>query len=398
MLRRLAVASSLALAGACAMFQPPPPTTETKIKEVREQVRITNQQPFDVAACHSRKLQLSAPFNSYMLVGALQALRPQLMECLVDPRHRGPEKTTEVKITSKADESGGSHTITAGNLTPEGLQCLQQVVDTSAPLTAQPKGARAVEETYTLVHDRENSIAVELGVNEGSDFAAAVRLGQAKWCDCYAPFADKTPPLLSAKVRLAKDLPRPKEVVIAPVGTPEGDALAACLQQKIAELPAQISTTELGFTQTMIHLNAMAAEPAPDATPELRFFHLDLVGGQRYADTSLAKGERDNAATAYDDLVIRYNRNKSSKLVPELKSKCKVLVDASERWVGSVQSQLKVEEASLALAQELTAKDATSWANVAPRAQEMVDYTKKNLATALATLEADKGACPKERR
>jgi hypothetical protein len=397
MLRRFAVVSTLALASTCSMLQSPPPAQETKMKEMREQVRITNQQPFDVAACHPRKLQLSQPVNSSMLVGALVSLRPQVMECLVDPKHRGPEKTTRVLITSRVDESAGKHTLTGENLTPEGQQCIQQVADTSVPLAPQPKGARVAEETVDFVHDKENSISVEMGVNEGSDFAGLVRLGQPQWCDCYAAFADKTPPILSAKVRLAKDQPKPKQVSIEPVGTPEGDALAACLQQKIAELPAQISTTELGFTQTLIHLNAQAAEPAPDATPELRFFHLELARGQRNADTALAIGERASAAAVYDDLVVRYNKNKSSKMVAELEARCKVLVDASQRWVSSVESQLKVEQASLALVQELSAKDATSWANVAPKSQEMVDLTKKDLATAQATLEADKKVCPKKR-
>lgn len=363
------------------------------MKETREQVRIINQLPFDVAACHPRKLQLPSPVNSPMLRGALDSLRPQIMECLVDPKSRGPEKTTRVVVTSRADETAGTHTVEGENLTPEGRACIQAVLDTNVPLSPQPKGARVAEDKGDFPHDREGSIAVEMGVNEGSDFAGLVRLGQPQWCDCYAAFADKTPPTLSARVRLAKDQPKPKQVVVEPVGTPEGDALAACLQQKIAELPVQLSTTELGFTQTLVHLNALAAEPAPDATPELRFFHLELARGQRNADTALAVGERASAASAYDELVLRYNRNKTKKLKAELDAKCKVLMDASVRWVGAAERQLKVEEASLALVQELSTKDAAFWGNVAPRSQEMVELAKKDLANAQATLKADKDTC-----
>src|SRR5512143_2611806 len=86
MLRRLAVASVLFTA-ACAG----PQKQETAAKQaapVQERLRITNQPAFDVATCHPRQLTLPQPPNQAAIIGALVSARPQVMECLVDPKNR----------------------------------------------------------------------------------------------------------------------------------------------------------------------------------------------------------------------------------------------------------------------------------------------------------------------
>ena len=79
----------------------------------------------------------------------------------------------------------------------------------------------------------------------------------------------------------------------------------------------------------------------------------------------------------------------------ELKSKCKVLVDSSQGWVKALDAQLQVDKNTLGLAQELKAKDA-SWADLEPRAQEVINNTQQDLDAAQKRYEADQGACPKE--
>ena len=61
--------------------------------------------------------------------------------------------------------------------------------------------------------------------------------------------------------------------------------------------------------------------------PELRFYQLELVRGQRAADTAIAFGQRANAADAYDTVVTDYKKDpkKNWGMVPQLKEKCTAL-------------------------------------------------------------------------
>src|SRR5712692_4696848 len=52
--------------------------------------RITNVSYFDLANCSPRSLNISAPVTQPTVVGFLIAARPQILECLVDPKSRGP--------------------------------------------------------------------------------------------------------------------------------------------------------------------------------------------------------------------------------------------------------------------------------------------------------------------
>jgi hypothetical protein len=278
-------------------------------------------------------------------------------------------------------------------------------VDARVRLAALPKGAQPVESETTFVHETSNSASVKFGINPGSDYSGAVRLGQTSWCDCYAAFSNKTPPILKANVDLKKEpAADPKQeaktsatITFDPVGTPEGDALAACLQAKMVAVPAKLETTELKFPYRFIHFNSNATEPAAELTPELRFFQLELVRGQRAANSALAFGVRANAAEAYDAIVSKYTKTKDWKLVDELKSKCKALVDSAQTWVNTIDAQLQVDKATLALAQELKSKDA-AWGEVETKTQEVINGTQQDLDNAQKRLAADQGACPKERK
>jgi hypothetical protein len=394
MMRRIAIASVLLAAGCAgqqgAQQKKGPTTTE-------ERMRITNQSPFDVAVCQPKSAPLPQPANQGILVGAILATRPEVMECLVDPKSRGEADSTRVVVKTTVAEQGGTHAVSGENLTPEGTACIQKVMDTRVPLTALPKGAQPVTSESTFVHEAGNSPSVKFGINPGSDFSGNVRLAQDSWCDCYAPFANKAPPILKANVELKKGAATPASVTFDPVGTPEGDQLAACLQGKMMALSATLEVEQLKFPYRFVHFNSQATEPGADLPPELRFFQLELVRNQRSADAAIAFGARSNAAEAYDSIVTRYQKTKDWKLIDELKAKCKALVDSAQAWVNTLDAQLKVDQTTLALAQELKAKE-SAWAEVETKSQEILTNTQQDLDNAQKRLEADQAACPKERK
>ncbi len=389
MLRRIAIAS-VALTSACATQQ----AAQKQSVPVEERMRITNQSPYDVAVCQPRDMELPQPANQGILVGAVVSTKPQVMECLVDPKSRGPEKSTRVVVKTTVTEEGGTHAITGENLTPEGLACVQNVVDTRVKLAALTKGAQPVESEAVFVHEAGNSATVTFGINDGSDFSGTVRIAQSTWCDCYADFTNKAPPILKADVHLKKGTETPVEITFDPVGTPEGDKLTACLQQKMMTLPVNLGSDELKFPHRFIHFHSQATEPAAELPPELRFFQLELVRGQRAADSAIAFGSRANAAESYDAIVAKYQKTKDWKLGDEMTAKCKLLVDAAQKWVGTIEAQLQVDEATLANVQELVAKDA-AWADVETKSQEAVNNTLQDLGAAKQRLQADIAACPK---
>jgi hypothetical protein len=392
MLRRLAIASVLVTA-ACAGPQKADPA---KSATVQERMRITNQPVFDVAYCQPRQLELPQPPNQGILVGALVSTRTQVMECLVDPKNRGPAPTTKVTVKTTVTDQAATHTVGGENLTPEGTKCIQDAVNKAVQLQPVAKGAAPVEADTQFIHELNNSPAITFGVNEGSDFSGTVRLAQQQWCDCYAGFTNQAPPPLTAKIKLTKAMQTPADITFEPSGSTEGDQLAACLKGKIAALPAKLSVDELTFPHRFVHFHAQATEPAASLPPELRFYQLELVRGQRAADAAIAFGARANAAEAYDAVVAKYQKTKDWKLIDELKAKCAALVKSADTWVTTLEAQQSVDQQTLALVQELKAKDA-AWGDVEVASQTSLTNTQKDLETAKQRRQADADACPKER-
>lgn len=397
MLRRLAVAS-FALTTACAGAQKPDASAAgAKSTPTEERVRITNQPPFDLVSCFPRELKMPEQNSQGVVLGALLAVRPQVQECLVDPKNRGPAEATKVQVKTTVTDQGATHAITGENLTPEGQACIQKVLDTHVQPAALAKGAQPVEGTLPFEHTASGLNSVKFGINEGSDFTGAVRLAQPSWCDCYANFKDKVPPALTAKVKLVKTQQTPTEVTFEPSGSTEGDQLAACLQPKIAALPAKLSSDELGFGYRFVHFNSAASQEASASMPpELRFLQLDLVRTQRAADQAIADGARTPAAQAFASVVDRYQKTKDYKLFDELERTCNALVAADTRVTEATQGRLETEQAALAIATEMKAKDAEGWTEAEAATQKNLDETQKELAEAQKIATQDKGACPKK--
>jgi hypothetical protein len=397
-------------------------------------MRIANQFPFDTAVCQAQAPALPQPLNQNVLVGALFASQPEVMECLADPRSRGEAKATRVIVKDTVTDQGGKHAISGENLTAEGQACIQKALDTRVPLTALPSGAQPVEYQTEFTHDQDTGVSVKFGLNPGSDYSGGVRLGQPSWCDCYAGFANKVPPSLQATVNLrrikssqeealanARTLPLPSgmqgdartaqksaeevekslpvavDITFDPAGAPEGDQLAACLKEKMMTVPMKLEADQLKFTYRFAHLNSRATEPASHLAPELRFFQMDLMRGQRSADAAIAIGARDGAAAAYDAVVAQFqtaSKRKQLDLLSELTTKCGALVTTSQRIVDAIGAQLQVDQQSLTLTQELKAKD-PSFGEIETRLQEAVGATQQDLDNAQKRLEADKAICAK---
>jgi hypothetical protein len=392
MMRRIAIASVLLAAGCASQQQAQKGPTTTE-----ERMRITNQLPFDISVCQARTPTLPQPVNQNILLGAISSARPEVMECLVDPKSRGTADTTQVVVKTSVTDQGGTHSISGENLTPEGQACVQKAVDARVPLTALPAGAQPVQSESSFIHEVNNSPSVKLGLNPGSDFSGAVRLGQPSWCDCYAGFTTTIPPLLKANVDLKKGSATAADITFEPVGTPEGDQLASCIKGKMTALPAKLETDQLKFTYRFVHFNSQAPEVAASLPPEQRFFQLELVRNQRSADAAIAFGSRSNAAEVYDAIVAKYQKTKDWKLVDELKAKCATLVGATQSMVNALEAQLKVDQSTLAIAQELKAKD-ESWAEVETKTQVVINNTQQDLDNAQKRLADDKSICPKERK
>lgn len=396
MLRRLAVASVIFTA-ACAGSQKTgdAPAEGQKQLTKEERLRITNQPPFDLAACFPREQTLPSPANEGVLVGALLSVRPNVLECLVDPANRGPAASTKVTVKTTVNAQGGTHAITGENLTPAGTQCIQQVLDTHvkpAPLAAD---AKPVEATYAYDHATANNPSVTMGINEGSDFSGAVRLAEKSWCECFTGFKATTPPVLASDIHIMKGQPTPSEVTFKPSGNTEGDQLAACLKTKVAALPAK-TTAELKFPFRFVFFNSQApVETAASLPPELRFFQLELARTQAAAASAISFGARTNAAETYDAVVQKYSKTKDYKLFDELSSKCSALVESATAWVTALKTQETVDQTTLALVQELKTKE-ESWAPVETASQEALANTQKDLTAAQQRLAADQGACPKK--
>jgi hypothetical protein len=393
MLRRIAIASVIFTA-ACAGQQKAPAAPIT----VQEKMRITNQPVFDVALCHPRQLTLPQPPNQATLVGALISSRSQVMECLVDPKDRGPAETTKVTVKTHITDAEATHTVTGENISPEGQKCIQDAVNKAVPI--QPlatKGAAPVDAQAEFIHEMNNSPAVKFGVNEGSDFSGHIRLAQEQWCDCYAGYATQAPAVLTAKITLKKASATAADITFEPSGSTEGDQLAACLKSKIAALPAKLSSDELSFPHRFVHFHSLATEAAATLPPELRFYQLELVRGQRAASTAIALGGRANAAEAYDAIVTEYKKNPSKNwgMVPDLKAKCSDLVKAADEWITAIEAQQAAEQQTVTLVQELKTKD-EGWTAVEAKSQEALTATQKDLETAKQRRTADEAACPKE--
>ena len=388
MLRRTLLLASVVLS-ACAG----PGANAPGLGPVTEKQKISNISYFVLATCAPREMSTPTPVNKEVLVGLLIAHRPEVMECLVDPNGRGDKAETTAIVESTVSETGATHKVTGDNLLPPAQSCIEGVL-AKVSLPPLAKGAAPVAGRAEFHHNAV-SPGVKLGLNDSSDIAGMIRLGEATWCDCYAGWAGKPPRTLKAKIKVEKD--KPNSIEMEPTQDPAADAVGACLKGKLEAQKFAIKSNELTIVYPFVFLNSRVEEALATEAPDVQFIQMDSLRGQRSADTAIRVGARINAVTVYDAAVKKYQATKNFSLVKDLKAKCADLVKADDDWILAIETQAKLDRRTLQLANDLKAKDA-KWSEAQVAAEKMVTGTDADVQTAQKTKAADLAVCPKEKK
>jgi hypothetical protein len=321
-----------------------------------------------------------------------------MLECLADPKHRGPAKDTSFKVATELNDAGAKHTITGENVTPEGRKCMEGVLQASNVFVAQPKGTPPVTGELPLLHSAGAQPAVTFGTNAASDAVGNLRLAQNSWCSCYGDYKTAQAPLVKATVKFMRGSDKPSEVTLDPATDPRAQRLGACLKEKIASTSAVSlkDSDALTVPYAFQHVNSNALDADPAAPPPVQFLQLEVIRGRRAADTILAVAERGSAVKVYDALVQKFKAKSGSVSFKELDNKCKALLRADEGWAAAVEKQLDTDKKTLTLVSSLKAQDA-SWGEAETAANNTVATGEKDLAAAKKTRADDEKVCPKER-
>jgi hypothetical protein len=355
-----------------------------------ERVAIANQSPFDVATCGPKTVAMPAASQA-SIIGALVMTQPALLECLVDPKARGAEAQTHVRVQANVVGTAATYEVTGQNLTGEGKACVEAMVRRQ-PLGTAPEGATATG-AIELVHVAGVSPAVKFGVNEPSDVVGTIRLAQQKdFCECYQPLNHQPPPTLEATLKLAAD--KPAEVSVTPPQSASAKTVADCVQRKLGALALPKVTAPVELKYQFALLDSFADTQSESASPALQFAQLDAIRAQKNAAVAVAVGARDVAANAYDAAGAKYKAKPTSALIPELKQKCQAVLDADTAWQGALKELVGTTQTLVTFVQDLSLKD-INWAEAASKAQEQLVKAQQDQANVDKRRQADEAACPK---
>lgn len=371
-----------------------------------EKLRVVNLGYFDVATLSATPPAIAGRVGNDALLGVELCARPLVLECLVDPRNRGPEKKTHVVVDATIAEAGVDHQVTGANLTPAGAACIEAALRrfTQASPALRARNADAGVKSHLEIEDVVGvGPAVVLGVNEASDIAGAVRLALPGWGDCFADWQSTPPRPLKAKLRAvrpanAKDAGPtvPLEATFEPTTDASAGKVAACLQSKLHALQVKTpagAETSLPYPFSFVHSGI--GEPLPGVTPDLQMVELDLQRSQRAAEAAIAIGERSQAWTVYGDLVTRFKaKAKPEVTVAELTEKCAALVATDDKLLAAAQKQLAVEATTHAFTADQKAKD-PSWADAEAASAKSLAAAQKDVDSYTTNRKADEGSCPK---
>jgi hypothetical protein len=347
---------------------------------------------------------MPAALNGEALTGLLVTARPLVLECLVDPRHRGAKDGTRVAIKSTVSGGKIEHAVSGDNMTPDGERCVRAALD--GYLSVVPGWASklsAVSEPVTaevqVRHTEGVAPTVKLGVNEASDVAGTVRLAQGSACGCYAPWksasgAGPQPRALKATIKVVRGA-APQASFVA-VSDPAAQEVAACLQEKIGGLKVQTKSNEVDVPYAFYFIHSNVFTPLAGAPPDLQFQQADALRNRVAAESVIALGGRTNAAQAYDALVKKFKAAPQSVPLADLQQSCAALLAADDQWGQALSRQLEIDKRTLSIVQELKASD-PSWGEAATAAQRTVGATEQDIATAKQMRASDAESCPKER-
>ncbi|HME90015.1 MAG TPA: hypothetical protein VKE49_01220 [Myxococcaceae bacterium] len=383
-----------AVAGCAGQTSQTQPSVDTQ--------KVVNLSYFDLANCSPRSVKIHPPVTEAALVGFVVAARPQVLECLVDPKSRGPANDTRAFVDATVDEGRTSFKVTGENLTADGAACIQSALErwTAANPVMSGKGESPVPKGTTVSkrtefqHAVNVSPAVTWGRNEASDAAGKIRIATKDWCDCFAPWKNKVPKTTRAKLKLTSDKPA-AEVTFDPAVDANTEAVTSCLKGKIDGLALKAQSRELTFTYPFAFVHSGIDEIAADAPPELKFVQLEALRGQRAAETAIAIGNRGGAADAYDKLVTKYQAKKDYALVRPMKESCAALLKADDAWIQTLERQMNTEQTTGTLIAELKAQN-PQWTEADAAAQRQIQQTRVDLDAARTSRTKDAGSCPKE--
>jgi hypothetical protein len=391
-----------------------------------EQQKLAPVGFFDVATCFPQKPTVPLPVSTEALTGALLAAGPSVMECLVDPKHRGPAKKTKVVVDSTFDAGKVTNKLSGDNLTPDGIACIQKAFDdwttgvgvaepepapAPAPEPEKPakgkgKGKAAKVEPpapppppapVTAHREFEHSVDTDpsavFGVNPASDVAQLIRQSESGWCDCFAPWKSSLPRAFRAHVKLqAKVAP---QVTFDPSGDASADGVAACLKGKIAALtfaPPKGDWLEVPVPLRYVHSDVPGT--IANDSPEVQFAQLDRQRGRLNVQAAIAIGSRNLAAAHFDDQVKQYKAQAKGITMATLSRDCGKLVKFDQAKTDAFKALLEAENQTHAFTVEQKAKN-PAWSNAEVASQGSVANAQKFLDESQKILANDQGICAK---
>jgi hypothetical protein len=394
------VASVAALAACGGADQPGPVTPAGAQGSKVEAQKVANLDYFDVATVAPTPPSLARRPDRDALLGVELAARPVLLECLVDPKNRGPEKATHVVVDATTTDTGVEHHITGTNVTASGAACLENAL--KAWTKGLPTGPGApVESHLEIDHLAGVNPAVVLGVNDASDVAAAVRLALPGWGECFAEWKNAPPRLLRANLKAARAKDASPAVLLAsvafePTADPAAGKVAACLEGKLKTLaikPPQGESVTVPYVFRLVHSGIDGA--LPDAPPDLQLVELDLQRARRLSEVAIAIGERAQVLASYDDRVKRYKAKARPEVtLAELSDECTALLAAGDKLLVAAERQTATEDATHLFAESHKAKD-PAWTEAEATAAKSLSESQRELATYRTLRKKDESACPK---
>jgi hypothetical protein len=361
-------------------------------------LKVGNISPIDLAVCFPKTPALPDKINKSVLTGLLITSTPLVMECLVDPKNRGPAEATEFTIESTLAGGKLTHKVAGTNVTPEGEKCIGAAVDrfvaSSADWTAKANATTnpVSAKSFPFQHNAATMAAVKMGMSEASDATGTIRLAQAGFCDCYGGWKDAEPGVLQASVKLKKGTA--PAVTFETSTDPTATQVAACLQPKVSALPIKATTDELTVPYTFAFTNATGTGMFANAKPNMAFAQYDAVRTQYFGASLVADGGRVVAAEAYEVLVQQYKKDSKSVTIAQLQEGCAALLKGHDGYVEALEKQLAVEEKAVTMVTELAAKD-PSWASTKDVATQVPAQTKKDIEKAKADRTEDAALCAK---
>jgi hypothetical protein len=395
---------ALALA-ACGPSQPGPAAPAASAAPKVEQQKVLDTGYLDLSTLWPAPPAVAGRASNEALLGVELGARPVLMECLVDPKNRGPEKKTHVVVDASLTDAGVDHKVTGDNLTAAGIGCITAALQAwtqASPALSAKNAAGPVKSHLELDHVVGASPAVVLGQNDVSDIAGAIRLALPGWGGCFDPWKTAPPRMLKATVKVARPAKdagatvAPTEVTFDATADAAGGQVAACLQDKLKALQVKTpasGSVSLPYTFRFVHSGV--TEALPDAPAELQFVQLDLERARRTAEMAIALGDRTIAAGTYEDMVKRFKaKTKPEPSVKDLQNGCAALLAADDKLLAAAEKQTASEAKSHRFTLDQKAKD-PSWADAEAAAAKSLAAAQKDAQSFQQNRKADEGACPK---